>query len=180
LLLKFPELIMSYHNIGKIAGTHGLDGRVVLRHQLDGKNIWSKLGHIFIEIQRESYIPYFIEGQKVLNNEEVLLTLDEIDSMELAKSLSGKNVYLEEEVFSKLKPKAVTGDMIGFKVTDQTHGELGVVEDLFETPGQVLATVQHKGKELIIPLIDATIIGIDGARRTITVNLPEGLLDVYL
>lgn len=171
---------MPYHIIGKIAGTHGLDGRVVLRHQLEGKNIWGKIGHIFIELQRESYIPYFIEGQKVLNHDEVLLTLDEIDSMELAKSLSGKNVYLEEEVFSKLKPKAVSADMIGFKVTDQTHGELGVVEDLFETPGQVLATVQHKGKELIIPLIDATIIGIDGARKTITVNLPEGLLDVYL
>lgn len=171
---------MSYQNIGKIAGTHGLEGRVVLRHQLDSKNLWSKIPHIFIEIRRESYIPYFIEAQKVLNHEEVLLTLDEIDSVELAKTLSGKNVYLEQEVFNKLKPKAVTLDMIGFKVVDKVHGELGVVEDLFETPGQVLATVQHKGKELIIPLIEATIVGIDAARKSISVNLPEGLLEVYL
>src|SRR5690242_10373674 len=121
---------MSYQNIGKIAGTHGLEGRVVLRHQLDGKNLWIKIPHIFIEVRRESYIPYFIEAQKVLNHEEVLLTLDEIDSVELAKTLSGKNVYLEQEVFNKLKPKAVTLDMIGFTVTDKMHGTLGTVEDL--------------------------------------------------
>jgi len=151
-----------------------------VRHQLDGKNVWSKIPHVFIEVRRESYIPYFIEAQKVLNHEEVLLSLDEVDSMELAKALSGKNVYLEEEVFSKLKPKAVSVDMIGFMVSDKTYGQIGTVEDLFETPGQVLATVQYKGKEVIIPLIEATIVGIDATRKTISVNLPEGLLDVYL
>jgi 16S rRNA processing protein RimM len=51
---------------------------------------------------------------------------------------------------------------------------------LFETPGQVLATVWYQGKEVIIPLVDATVVGIDGSRKTIQVRLPEGLLDVYL
>lgn len=178
--LHHQQQKMSYQQIGKIAGTHGLDGSVVLRHQLEGKGIWTKIPHIFIEVRRESYIPYFIESRKVLNHEEVLLILDEVHSMELAKSLSGKNVYLEEEIFSRLKPKAVTVDMIGFKVIDKVHGELGTIEDLFETPGQVLATVQYKGKEVMVPLIDATIVSVNAAGRAITVQLPEGLLDVYL
>lgn len=171
---------MSYSKIGRIASAHGLDGKVVLRHILEEKNIWSKIPHIFIELRRESYIPYFIEERKVLNHEEVLLKLDEVASMEDAKTLSGKWVYVEEAVFAKLMPKAVSGGMIGFSVTDKAAGLLGVIEDLFETPGQVLATIQYKGKEVMIPLVDATIVSIDGSRRMVYVQLPEGLLDVYL
>lgn len=171
---------MDYQYIGKITGTHGLDGKLIVRHQLEGKNIWNKIPHVFIEIRRESYIPYFIEAKSELNHDEMMLKVDEVDSVEMAKAFSGKKVYLDAEVFAKLQPKAVSGNMIGFKIVDQTLGEIGLVEDLFETPGQVLATVQFKGKEVIVPLIDATIKNIDGAKKTITVSLPDGLLDIYL
>lgn len=171
---------MDYQYIGKLGGSHGLDGKLVLRHQLEGKNIWSKIKHVFVEVRRESYIPYFIEEQNIINHEEVLLQLDEINSLEMAKTLSGKKVYLENEVFAKLQPKAVSGNMIGFKVIDEKVGELGTIEDLFETPGQVVATIQYQSKEVIIPLIDSTIKHIDGVKRIITVSLPDGLLDVYL
>lgn len=171
---------MSYQYIGKLSGAHGLDGKLVLRHKLEGKNIWKKIPHIFVEVRRESYIPYFIEAQSVVNHEEVLLQLDEIDSAESAKTLAGKKVYLEPEVYAGLMSKAVTDNMIGFKVVDEKLGELGVIEDIFETPGQVVATIQYQQKEVIIPLIDATIKNVDGIKKTITVSLPDGLLEVYL
>ena len=171
---------MSYQYIGKLAATHGLEGRLVLWHNLEDKSIWNKLPHIFVELQRESYIPYFIEERKVINHEEILLKLDEIDSVELARTLSGKSVYLEAEVYAQLKPKAISGTMVGFAISDKTAGMLGKIEDIFETPGQVLATVQFKGKEVMVPLVDATIVKVDGAAKTIYVDLPEGLLDVYL
>ncbi|HEU4607324.1 MAG TPA: 16S rRNA processing protein RimM, partial [Chitinophagaceae bacterium] len=85
---------MSYQYIGKISGTHGLEGRVVLKHNLEDKGIWNKLPHLFVELHRESYIPYFIEERKVLNHNEVLLKLDEVDSVEQARLLNGKNIYL--------------------------------------------------------------------------------------
>lgn len=153
---------------------------MVLRHELDAKHIWNKIPHLFIELQRESYIPYFIEEQKAVSNEEVLLLLDETNTVEQARALSGKSVYLEEEVYSRLKPKAISAGMIGFRIVDKALGLLGTVDDLYETPGQVLATIRYQGKEVIIPLVDATITGIDAATRTIHVQLPEGLLDVYL
>lgn len=171
---------MSYQYIGKLAAAHGLEGRVVLRHSLEDKGIWNKLPHVFIEVQRESYIPYFIEDRKVINHNEVLLKLDEIDSVELARTISGKNVYLEEEVFARLKPKAVSANMVGFTIADKVLGILGKIEDIFETPGQVLATLHYKEKEILVPLVEATIVKVDGAARTIYVDLPEGLLDVYL
>lgn len=171
---------MEYVNIGRISSTHGLDGTLLIRHNLGSKQAFQKLAHIFIEVRRESYIPYFIEEKRGIADDEVLLRLDDVTAVEMAKTLTGKNIYIEEERYAKLKPQGVTVNMVGFTVTDKQAGVLGQVETLFETPGQVLATLQHKGKEVIIPLIDSTIVGIDAARKTITVNLPDGLLDVYL
>jgi 16S rRNA processing protein RimM len=171
---------MEYRQAGKITGTHGLDGRVLVRHDLGSKTAFRKLKHIFVGLKRESYIPYFIEDVKIHNDEEVLLKLDEVDSVEAARLLAGKNIYLESELYAQMKPRAVSVDMKGFTVIDAEKGVLGTIADLFETPGQVLATVWYQGKEVIIPLVDATVVGIDGSRKTIQVRLPEGLLDVYL
>jgi len=170
---------MEYSLIGKVSGTHGLDGKVFLSHNLP-KNSFRKLPHIFIEVRNESYIPYFIEEQKEIATDTVLLRLDETTTVEEAKKLTGRNVFIEKEQLIKLNPKAITPDLVGFKVTDPAHGILGTIESMFETPGQVLAAVRYKNKEVIIPLIDATIQDIDMAARMIRVTLPEGLLDVYL
>lgn len=170
---------MEYALIGKISGTHGLDGKLTLNHNLPQKS-FRKLSHIFIEVKNRSYIPYFIEEQKEIANDTVLLRLDETGTIEEAKKLSGKNVYIEAEQMQRLNPKGISSDLVGFMVADAALGRLGPIETLFETPGQVLATIHYRNKEVIIPLIDATIEGIDMDRKMIRVNLPEGLLDVYL
>ncbi len=62
--------------------------------------------------------------------------------------------------------------MVGFTISDKTMGILGKIEDIFETPGQVLATLHFKEKEVLVPLVEATIIKVDGATQTIYVDLP--------
>jgi 16S rRNA processing protein RimM len=171
---------MEYQQIGTIAGTHGLGGEVTLRHNLGSKNKWKQVAHVFIEINRSSYIPYFIEKFRILNPEEVLLQLDEIITVEDAKTLSGKKVYMEQARFTELFPQNLSLDMVGFTVVDTVMGTLGIIDGLFETPGQVLATLQYQGKEVMIPLVEATIKNINAAQKSITVQLPEGLLAVYL
>lgn len=170
---------MDYSFIGKIAGTHGLDGKVILRHHLNDSKKLMQLAHIFIELNKESYIPFFIEEKKKLNEDEVLFRLDEVQQMEQAKALSGKSVYIEKELYQKLHPKAVHEGMEGFTILDKKAGNIGTIISLMETPGQVLASVKYQGKEALIPLIDATIIGIDPLRKIIEVQLPDGLLDIY-
>jgi 16S rRNA processing protein RimM len=171
---------MAYQLIGKLTATYGLDGMVVLHHTLTRKSALHKLSHLFIELKKESYIPFFIEEHKAVAHDEVLLLFDEIDSVEKAKQLIGKNVFIEEETFTVLQPNAVAFDMIGFTIKDKHLGVLGLVEHLYETPGQVLAAVTYNGKEALLPLVDATIVHIDVAQKTILVNLPKGLLDIYL
>lgn len=171
---------MPYSLIGRISGAHGLDGRIALKHTLGKTNAFKDLKHVFIEVHKEHYIPYFLEEQKPVSEDEVLLRLDEVASPEDARSLSGKNVYIESALYHKIKPKAVTIDMVGFMLNDKEKGDLGRVEDLFETPGQVMASAHYLGKEILVPLVDATILGIDPVQKIIRLDLPHGLLDVYL
>ncbi|RYG05892.1 MAG: 16S rRNA processing protein RimM, partial [Chitinophagaceae bacterium] len=47
-------------------------------------------------------------------------------------------------------------------------------------PQQFIATVLYKETEIMFPLNEDIIVEIDDEEETILVNLPEGLLDVYL
>lgn len=171
---------MDYIRIGKIVGTHGLDGNITIAHNLDKNPKLKKLKHFFIEIKRESYIPYFVEQIHIDNHQEIFVKLEEVDSIEDAKALNGKNVYLDAKQYEQLNPAKEQINFEGFLVFDINAGKLATIDGLFETPGQLLATLQMEGKEVIIPLNDSTIKDVDIQKRSLIVELPDGLLDIYL
>lgn len=171
---------MDFIHLGKITGTHGLEGNIVLYHHLGKLNALKQLKHIFIELKRESYIPFFIEQIRVDNDAELFLKLEEVDTVEDAKAISGKSVYLSTSQYELLKPKDKDVNFVGFEVWDEVAGKLGQVVNLFETPGQLLATVNVNGKEAIVPLNEQTIKAIDIATKTLKLSLPDGLLAVYM
>ncbi|MNS80579.1 16S rRNA-processing protein RimM [compost metagenome] len=153
----------------------------MLMHHLGKNKELKQLKHIFIELKRESYIPFFIKKITVGTEKELYADLDEVDSMEAAKALSGKAVYLSTEQYERVKPKDQEVNFVGFEVWDETFGQIGKVEELLETPGQLLATILYKGaQEVIVPLNEQTIKSVNIASKTLHLNLPEGLLDVYL
>lgn len=71
-------------------------------------------------------------------------------------------------------------DLKGFTVSDETQGELGEIIDVNEYPQQFVATVLYKGTEVMFPLNEDMIVEIDEDEETLLVDLPEGLLDIYL
>lgn len=165
--------------IGKIVATHGLQGDVILTHII-GRSDWLKTGApLFVELNKESYIPYFTQQCRASNEEEYIVKLEDVEKVEQAKRLIGKHVYVQEEILSE---KASDSPLlwIGFEVKDRKHGKLGKVTDIMQTRNQWLAQVNYKDAEVLIPLIEQTIDGIDLKKKMIAVNLPDGLLEVYL
>lgn len=165
--------------IGKIVATHGLQGAVILSHII-GRSDWMKVEMpLFIELNKESYIPFFTEQFRATTDEEYIVNLEEVEKVEQAKKLIGKNVYAQEEILAE---KAADSPLlwIGFEVTDRKHGKLGKIDDIMLTANQWLAQVTYKDSEVLFPLIEQTIEGIDLKKKKMQVNLPDGLLDVYL
>ena len=71
-------------------------------------------------------------------------------------------------------------DLKGFTAVDDNEGELGIITDIHEYPQQLIATVTYKNCEVLFPLNEEVIISIDVVREIVTVDLPDGLLDIYL
>ena len=165
--------------VGKIVATHGLQGAIVMTHVIGHSDWLKKEMPLFIELNKESYIPYFIEEFKAANHEEYIVNLEEVDQMEQAKKFIGKNVYAQEEI---LADKAADSPLlwIGFEVTDRKHGKLGIIDDIMLTANQWLAQLTYKDSEVLIPLIEQTIDGVDLKKKKMQVNLPDGLLEVYI
>jgi 16S rRNA processing protein RimM len=165
--------------IGKIVATHGLQGAIILNHIIGHSDWLKKEMPLFIELNKESYIPYFIEQFKASNNDEYVVNLEEVEMMEQAKKLIGKNVYAQEEILAE---KAADSPLlwIGFEVTDRKHGKLGIIDDIMLTANQWLAQLIYKDAEVLIPLVEQTIDGVDMKKKKMQVNLPDGLLEVYM
>ena len=92
----------DYFNIGKIAATYGLTGEVVLEHAL-GKTDFKGLETIFVEERKDSFLPYFIEKTSIKSESETYIKLEGIDNKEVARKLTPREVWLEENDFKRFE-----------------------------------------------------------------------------
>ncbi len=165
--------------IGKIVATHGLNGSLILTH-IVGNSKWMKKDQVLmVEMQKGSFIPYFVAQCKAANDEEYIINIEDINKVESAKRLVTKHVYVEESVLSGYEKQSPLL-WIGFNLIDKKDGEIGTIEDVLQTGNQWLAKLTYKEKEILVPLIEQTIDKLDIKTKTIHMTLPEGLLEVYL
>jgi 16S rRNA processing protein RimM len=165
--------------IGYITKTKGLKGEVQVYFEYDEPaNL--PLDSVFAEINGK-LVPFFISTYKLQNNQTGNFYFDDIDTIEKAQTLIRKKLYL----LNSLKPvrdddEFLITDLKGFMVHDQTVGELGDIIEIHEYPQQFVAVVSYKFKEIMFPLNDDLIVEIDEENGILKVNLPEGLVDLYL
>ena len=139
-----------------------------------------KFDSVFIEITGK-LVPYFVRSIKYLQKNAAYLVLEDVDTIEKASALVRKNLYLPNKLKPKKKKEEFTlFDLEGFIAVDVNEGVLGIVTAVHEYPQQIIAAVDFRNKEILFPLNEAIIKGIDVVKGIVTVDLPEGLLDIYL
>lgn len=170
--------MINYCSIGKIAGTFGFKGEIVLQHHLGKRTSLKGLETIFIEERKGSMLPWFIETTRIKNEQEIFLKLDGLDSKEAAHKLLQKEVWLTEDDFHKYASTAAPISFLGFHIINEKE-DLGEILEIIEQPHQVLCRIDLEGKEALIPLHEETLLKIDKKKKQVFVKLPEGLLDVF-
>ena len=165
--------------IGSIIKTKGLKGELQLYVDFDNLDLVD-FDAVFIDMEGK-LVPYFLESIKYHSNNTAYLFLEDVDTIEKASRLVKKDIYLP----NKLKPKMKSGDftlmdLLGFTAVDEDEGELGKITNIHELPQQLIATVHYKDCEVLFPLNEEIIKGIDVVKGIVRVDLPEGLLDIYL
>ena len=168
----------EYFNIGKFVTTFGLQGELVLKHNLGKKTSLKGLQAIFIEEKKESFIPWFVESTRIKNDDEIYIKLEGIALKEQANKLAQKQVWLPEPDFKKFSAKSSPINLLGYDIVEKEN-VLGKVEEVIEQPHQLLCRITINGKEAYIPLHEETIVKIDKKKNQVIVDLPEGLLEIY-
>lgn len=165
--------------IGYITKTKGLKGEVQLYFEYDAPELLD-LDVLFADMNGKM-VPFFVSSCKLQHNNTGNIYFDDIDHIDKAQQLLKKKLYLP---LAKLPDRSDEDfqytDLKGFMVTDENHGELGEITEVNEYPQQFVATVSYRNKEIMFPLNEDMIIEIDEEEETLLVELPDGLLDLYL
>jgi 16S rRNA processing protein RimM len=169
----------AYYQIGKFAASHGLNGALVLAHSLGSKATLKGVEALYIESGKDRFLPYFIKEIKSRSAEELLVCLEDIDTKEKARLLTPKGVWLTESDFKAQSRSGTPISLLGYALFDKKN-RLGIIEEVIEQPHQLLCVVSINEQEAMIPVHDDNLIRIDSKKQIVEVDVPEGLLDVYL
>jgi 16S rRNA processing protein RimM len=169
----------EYFKTGKFVAVHGLKGELILKHELGKKTSLKNLKAIFTEDKKDSFFPWFVESTRIKSENEIYLKLEGVNTREAAGKLSQKEVWLPEEDFKKYAAKTAPAGLLGYTIINDKK-RLGLIVEVIELPHQLLCRIEVNTKEALIPLNESTIKKIDHKKREVIVELPEGLLDIYL
>lgn len=175
----YIQHMTEYFKIGKLVSAFGLKGELILKHHLGKKTSLKGLQAIFVEERKESFIPWFIESAKIKSNDEIYLKLADVNVREQATKLTQKEVWIPEPDFKKFSAKSSPINLLGYDVVEEGK-VLGKILEVIEQPHQLLCRIDIEGKEVLIPLNENTIRKVDKKALQVIVELPEGLLEIYL
>jgi 16S rRNA processing protein RimM len=166
--------------LGYIVRTHGTAGNVVIFLDVDYPEEYEDLDAIYVEIKGE-LVPYFIENFNLQKQANAIVKFEDINTIEKAQALVGSSLYLSLDELEELSNEEFYYHEIkGFTVVDQTAGTLGVVREVYSLNGQDLIAMDYQGVEVLIPTAADIVLRADKENKQLMVNLPEGLLEVYL
>lgn len=170
----------DFYFLGKIVKTSGYKGSLVFFFDVDNLSHYKNLEAVFIEVGSD-LIPFAIKNLTIKTGNKAYAALEDISTEDQALALVGCDLYLPVSFLPKLSGnKFYYHEVYGYQVVDKKFGELGIIEKVYDQGTQALLSVKKKSKEILIPVADEIIRDVDHPKKLITVELPEGFLDIYL
>ena len=157
--------------VGEIVNTHGVKGEIKVIPLVDDVD----------DLYDYSY--YFVDGKKVemesirFHKNFALIKLEGINDINIAERLKGKFLELSREDLKPLPDgRYYICDLMGLKVVDETLGELGTINEVFNTGSNDVYVVNYLDKPLCIPDIEGVVKDVDLDNSVMKVVLPNGLI----
>lgn len=166
--------------LGKVAKKFSFKGEVLIYLDTDEPEMYEDLESVFVEFNK-NLVPFFIENSQLHKNDFLKVRFEDVDNEEKADELIGREVYLPLSMLPKLEGnKFYYHEVIGFDVIDKRLGNIGKIVSINDSAAQPLFEIEKDGIEILIPMIDDFIIEVNRNNKSITLNTPEGLVDLYL
>ncbi|MBD5258203.1 MAG: 16S rRNA processing protein RimM [Barnesiella sp.] len=168
--------------IGRFNQPHGIKGE--LNALIDEGVALDELSCIVLDMDG-IYVPFFMTGLRQRGAMLYLVSIDGITDEQKAATLANKTIYaLADEVEQEEDTDGDDGfyaeDFIGFTIQSADGNLKGTITDIDDATDNVLfiVTTDNSDKKYLIPVADEFITAIDVDNRSLTVDLPEGLLEI--
>ena len=165
------------YRIGRLGKPHGVRGELSFQFEDD---IFDRVDADYLILDIDGIlVPFFMEEYRFKGNETALVKFCDVDTQDAARELTGCDVYY---------PRQAEGDgdgllswhaLTGMTLVDATSGAaVGTIDEVDDTTVNLLFSVRlAEGDTVYVPAHEDLITDIDTAARTVTMTIPEGLLD---
>jgi 16S rRNA processing protein RimM len=166
--------------VGKIVKKYSFKGELLVKLDTDEPELFNEMESVFVE-QHKNLIPFFIEKSSLHKSELLRVKFEEVNNEADADALLGAELYLPLDFLPKLTGNQFYyHEIIGFTVQDKNFGKVGAITGVNDSTAQHLFEIDYNGKEVLIPINDAFIKKVDRTSKTLFLDTPEGLIDIYL
>ena len=167
---------MKYLCIGKIVNTHGIKGEVKVYPWADYPEFLEEFDCFFIQANKMHYKAMYAEEVRCHKN-TVLIKFEGIDTVEQARELIGKIVYLDRDEIELEEGTYFIEDLIGCRViNDETEEDIGTVQAVDNFGASDVYTILNaEGKEFMFPAVDEFLVSTDIDKKEIRIKVIEGM-----
>ncbi len=161
----------QYKKIGYISRSHGVEGDVLIIPDIYAPTLFDALDLVYIENARGDLIPARPESVRVQekhNRLSFFVKFEHVTDRTQAENLKNFTVYADREtVENLLDPDELPMDFTSFEIWAEGN-HLGTVEGMMQNPAHpILQVVTQEQDELLIPIVDEYVAGIDNESQQI-------------
>ena len=161
------------YRIGRIGKTHGVKGELSF---LFDDDVFDRVNCDYLVLDVDGIlVHFFIEEYRFTSDSNAIVKFCDVDSQPRAAELTGSDVYF---------PRALAGEddepslsmLVGFNIVEANSGKtIGRIDAIDDSTANLLFELED-GR--LIPANDDLIHNIDTKKRTIWMDIPDGLLEL--
>ena len=169
----------SLVTVGQVVNTHGHKGEVRVWPLTDFLDRFKEKTSFIFDLNGK--IRTLTVDQARIHKNMVVIRFTEIMDMSSAEELKGGYLKVTKSELAELPQDAFfIFEIVGMDVETVGGEMLGKVKDVLQAGAGDLYLVSGQEKDYMIPAVKDIVLRIDRENRLITVNPPEGLLDLYV
>lgn len=168
----------SVYKVGSLTRVHGLKGEISFAFTDD---VWDRVDADYLVLRVDGIlVPFFLEEYRFRSDSVALLKFVDIDNADDALPYVGCDVYFPFDLTPEDAPEDLRwSNFTGFSVfLKDVEGTVGAISHVDDSTANVLFTIDMASGEVLVPAVEEFIVDVDYASRRLTLDLPEGLLDL--
>ena len=162
------------YKIGRIGKAHGVKGEVTFQFDDD---VFDRVDAEYLILEVDGIlVPFFMEEYRFRSDNTALVKFEDIDTQDRARDLTNCDVYFLRSEADDEEEELSYSFLVGFDIIDGQSGKnVGTIASIDDNTINILFELEDG---TLIPASEELITDIDKDNKTITIALPEGILEL--